>query len=188
MSGHNISTFWTCECDTTNPLRKRNCTACGRRMPDDFLNKIYKEEISVHKLFFKGLSRKKEIAKCEKIGGVLAKIQGGTVVCFILLFFVCNGTRFYFYPETISDFKKNYVCYRESRIADELHEFSQELANIKKVSDVLGQVLINAWDSAEDVREGLSKDSNHGSINEEKVNHIAERITEAINYVTGKLR
>lgn len=56
------------------------------------------------------------------------------------------------------------------------------------MSDVLGQVLINAWDSAEDVREGLLKDSNHGSINEEKVNHIAERITEAINYVTGKLR
>lgn len=31
-------------------------------------------------------------------------------------------------------------------------------------------------------------EENHGSINEEKVNHIAERITEAINYVTGKLR
>lgn len=186
MSEQILSNQWTCKCSTVNPLRKRCCIGCGRKMPDDFLKRIYEEEICIQNIFFRRLKREKEISRCEKVGRVLTKFQTGVIVLVIAVLVACNGVRFYYYPEVTSIFLNNYMDDRGERFVNEIPEFKQKFMGIKLVSGVISKVWTNVWDSVGDVKDGLSEDRNRNSLNKEKINHIKERISEVKNYVTGK--
>lgn len=190
MLEQNISNQWICECTTINPLRKRCCVNCGRGVPQTFLNKIYKEEINNQNIFFRMQRREKEIVRCKKAGIVLQKMQVLMIVLFVAAFIVCNGVRFYYYPNTVNSFKSNYYNNRIERLREEQGVFKQHFKGVKQAPDVISGVWISMWESFGDIGNGLSKDNEDSkkSINEDKVNHITEKIMEVKDYVTRKLR
>lgn len=175
MSKQILSNQWACECSTMNSLRKRRCACCGRKMPDDFLNKIYKEEISIQNLFFRRLRRNKEISRCEKTGQLLAKHQTVAMVLAIVILVACNGLRFYFFPEAISTLTDDYIMSREDRFTNELPDFTYKFTGFKQVPGTIEYVWTSIWSSFEDVSKGLSEDRNQKHLNKDKINHIEEK-------------
>lgn len=69
MTGNNIvkiSTSWSCECGTVNPLRYRKCKVCGKEIPFSVREMIYLEELQLQKRNFAEELRQKRILRYQK--------------------------------------------------------------------------------------------------------------------------
>ena len=77
MYNTKITSEWTCECLTNNPLRLKRCAVCGKEIPYRIVEKIYHEEIKVQKDYiynehlnkatFDVINMEKECKKCKKL-------------------------------------------------------------------------------------------------------------------------
>lgn len=190
MSEQNISNQWICACTSANPLRKRFCTNCGLAMPIDFMDKIYKEEINIQSIFFRRLKREKETQRCKRMGMILTKLQTLVVVVLIVVSVFCNGVRFYYFSDTMSTYSRDYIEVRGERFHKEQLQLTQHFIGVNQVPIVIIGVLVGALESIGDICEGSSEERSdiHKCVNEEKINHIMEKIMEVKKNVTRKFK
>ncbi len=75
MYNTKITSEWTCECLTNNPLRLKRCAVCGKEIPYRIVEKIYHEEIKVQKDYIYNEHLNKATIRCNKYGERMQKMQ-----------------------------------------------------------------------------------------------------------------
>lgn len=190
MYNTKITSEWTCECLTNNPLRLKRCAVCGKEIPYRIIEKIYHEEIKVQKDYIYNEHLNKATIRCNKYGERMQKMQKIIAPITIALIVICTGLRNYYFPQDIKNDIKQYQMLREERFMTDISGMGDKLTGWKSSCLIVKRTLENSKEAVSVVVDRLFDGSKrkYKNLNEKKFIKIQKKIRTVINYVTRKFK
>lgn len=188
MSDNDVTSLWECECSSKNPLRFRRCKSCGRGMPNNFLSKIYLEELKEQKAFVVIEDFEASKKRCLQTGNLLEKMKSAVVPIMIALVIVLNCGRFYLDSANIGRIMSENAARRQERLWNEAGNVQGTMTGLKSTPIIVKTILVDIVTRTIEVDKGIvdNQKMSEKYINYNKIERVKNKIQGVIEHVTSK--
>lgn len=188
MSDNDVTSLWECECSSKNPLRFRRCKSCGRGMPNNFLSKIYLEELKEQKAFVVIEDFEASKKRCLQTGNLLEKMKSAVVPIMIALVIVLNCGRFYLDSANIGRIMSENAARRQERLWNEVGNVQGTMTGLKSTPIIVKTILVDIVTRTIEVDKGIvdNQKMSEKYINYNKIERVKNKIQGVIEHVTSK--
>lgn len=176
-----VTTYWSCDCGATNPLRYKACHNCARPMPEAFRQQVFREELAVQKLFVQRKAFWKLQAKSNSTGDVLKQIE--PLANLLLIFALVVSFAFLYFAGSldVSDNAFFYMSDRAERLEQQKEYASTHFENIREIGGGLSAGF--HWVVTGENEFTYQKEK---TVKAEKIEYILDKFRGVWDYVSGK--
>ena len=187
MDKEKISREWTCESLTVNPLRFKQCVACGRNIPRRTTKIIYYEEIKIQKAIFYNEKFEKSVKRCKIMGNIMQKSYKIMVAGIFTIVFLFTLESWKGEPQDMQNTVRNYSSVRIERVEQELFNIKDNLSKVMRLSNISHLAYDNAKTKISIMKADIGK-VRIRKIRKNKLAKVQEKIRKVMDYVTRKFK
>lgn len=190
MKIQNCTSKWICECLVENPLHLKQCSGCGKRIPESVLKQVYQEEVRIQNVYFRNRRLERSAIRCKKSGMIMQKMRGVVVpIAFAVVIMVIGG-RYWLFPQEMKDALEQYQLSRVEKLSSDSFYARERLIKLKSTQIVIRSAGLDVRDTIVEKATQLSQTDKKSSmkLNQKKVMKMKHKIRKVVDYVTGKFK
>lgn len=176
-----VTTYWTCDCSATNPLRFRTCHNCGREMPDAFKQQIFSEELEVQKRYVKRKKYWKIQAKSNSTGEVLRQLEPVANLLLIFALVASFAVLYFAGSANLEDNTFFYMADRTDRFEQQMETAGTHFEHVK----ILGGGVQKSYHWVLTGENEFTYEKQK-TVKSEKIEYIVDKFKGVWNHVSGK--